>query len=124
MAAEVPWQSAYGTVQRMARLHLEANVLIEAPLSTAQLVEALYPEREALGVAGQHARRRIFKALQALSTRGLAGYCHRGEPKTNKMKQTVRPWLWHPVGTSMMAVHKIGDEIEHAGCRWRCVAVL
>jgi hypothetical protein len=95
MAPNVPWQEAYATVERMARAHLEHNPMLDGDLSTADLVDALYPEEWARG-EGVTARKRIFKSLAALATRGLAAYCHRGpERKLAHSAKMVRPWLWH-----------------------------
>lgn len=95
MYTAVPWQEAYATVEREARHVLDNDPTLDGNLSTAELVERLYSEEWARG-DGITARKRIFKALRALTTRGLADCCHRGEERrlrhSNKM---VRPWLWH-----------------------------
>lgn len=96
LAANVPWQSAYATVEREAKAFLTASVLADAtPLGTAALVEHLYPAAAVRGEEGVAARNRIFKALDALTGYGLRDYCSRGEPRLNHAKKTVRPWLWH-----------------------------
>lgn len=95
LSPSVSWQEAYATVGRMARAHLEHNPMLDGDMSTADLVDALYPEEWARG-EGITARKRIFKALAALATRGLADCCHRGpERKLRHSGKMVRPWLWH-----------------------------
>lgn len=96
LAPSVAWQSAYADVEKQARAHLTANPCIDDGCSTEELVEALYPLRLAQG-DGILARRRIYKALAALATRGLADCATRGAPRNlGKTKNTkIRPWLWH-----------------------------
>lgn len=90
-----PWQVAYGEVEREARYTLENDPTLDTDMSTAALVERLYPEEWARG-KGITARKRIFKALRALTTRGLADCCHRGaERRLRHSNKMVRPWLWH-----------------------------
>lgn len=92
MAEAVPWQEAYKAVEMAARDKLAG---IERTLTTNELVEELYPEQFARE-AGITARKRIYKALAALATRGLADCASRGEPrKLRHAKKLVRPWLWH-----------------------------
>lgn len=95
LAPHVGWQAAYGTVENAVKLAFASPVLDGQTLSTSALVEALYPEQFARG-EGITARKRIYKALAALATRGLAAYATRGPERllkhTNKL---VRPWLWH-----------------------------
>lgn len=96
LAPDVPWQKAYASVEASARAHLIANPCFDAGCSTEELVEALYPKRFAIG-DGILARKRIYKALAALATRGLADCATRGPERnlghTKNLK--VRPWLWH-----------------------------
>lgn len=98
---DVAWQTAYATVEAQARAHLSANPIFDGRkgISTDELVEALYPEALARG-DGILARKRIYKALKALTTRGLADCCERGEERLLKHSKTrkVRPWLWHEPG--------------------------
>lgn len=86
------WQLAYAYVEANVREFLRDQISLA--YSTRELVEAIYPQQFARG-DGILARKRIFKALTALATRGLADCCTRGEPKLNRMKQTIRPWIWH-----------------------------
>lgn len=89
-----PWQDAYAAVEREVKAAFAHNPLLEHDtLSTSGLVEVLYPETYARG-DGALARRRIFKALQALATRGLSAYASQGPSKLNRMKVSVRPWFW------------------------------
>lgn len=93
LAPTVPWEEAYAAVERAAKLVLEGSPL--TPLGTSELVETLYPQRLAVG-DGITARRRIFKALQALEKHGLAEYVSIGAPqKMPKLNKTIRPRLWH-----------------------------
>lgn len=98
LAEAVPWAEAYPAVEREARAHLIITA-VDLPfvgISTAELVQALYSEQFAKG-EGITARKRIYKALAALATRGLADCCTKGEPRPLKhnKKKLVRPWLWH-----------------------------
>lgn len=95
LAATVPWEPAYATVEREAKAFLSGSVLADSDCGTAELVEHLYPLNLARGEDGVYARNRIFKALDALAKHGLRDYCHKGEPRLNKAKKMSRPWLWH-----------------------------
>lgn len=95
LAPAVKWPDAYAAVQEQARLLL-TRYHWQRPegVSTVELAEALYPEAEARGPAAVSARRRIFKALAALTERGLADCATRGEPVQRKFGM-IRPWIWH-----------------------------
>lgn len=94
LAADRPWQEAYATVEQQVKVLFAHNPLYEHDtLGTSTLVEALYPETYARG-EGVTARRRIFKALQALATRGLQDYATKGPAKLNRMHVMARPWVW------------------------------
>lgn len=97
LAPNIPWQNAYALVEKSARLHLLHNPKIDGDtLSTAAFVEIIYAESSMRGDAGLYARRRIFKALAALATRGLSDCCTRGPEKhIGRTKRTGRPWFWH-----------------------------
>lgn len=93
LAKDTPWEDAYPHVENAAKLILEGSPL--TPLTTDELVEALYPERQAVG-DGIYARRRLYKALKALERHGLAEYCSKGEPRMMKrLKKMIQPRLWH-----------------------------
>lgn len=96
LAEAVPWAEAYPAVEREARAYLVVTTDGGLRCTTGELVEALYPEQFAKG-DGITARKRIYKALAALATRGLADCCTKGEPRPLKhnKKKLVRPWLWH-----------------------------
>lgn len=96
LAPAVTWQDAYAAVEEQVRLLL-SRYAYQRPegATTAEVVEALYPFGDTRGLEGLKARARIFKALAALATRGLADCATRGDPVTNKMGKTVRPWRWH-----------------------------
>lgn len=87
-----PWQDAYAFVEQEARSYL-AGFPPERRIATEQLVESLFSEKLARGPAA-YVRQRIFKALAALATRGLADCVRRGVEKQNRMGQTIRPWTW------------------------------
>jgi hypothetical protein len=93
------WQAFYPYVAQQTRAYLRAHPLAEdGTLSTHELVEVMFPEQLAVG-EGIVARRRIYKALMALTIRDLADCCTRG-PKQKLFGPTkggpaVRPWRWH-----------------------------
>lgn len=95
LAPSVGWKEAYAAVEREARAHLQLSVLGEDTVGTTELVEQLYPEQFARG-EGITARKRLFKALAALTTHGLSDCCTRGPERPLKhSKKMVRGWLWH-----------------------------
>lgn len=90
------WEAAYSVVEMAAHAYLfTANA---RDMSTADLVEVLYPEAEARGEDGIWERNRVFKALNALATHGLKDCARRGPAKTNRFGSLVRPWLWSAPG--------------------------
>ena len=95
LADSVPWRQAYTSVEREAKAYLEITQPSN-PLSTAQLVEGLYPAEEARGSAGICARRRMFRAFAALADHDMKAWCVKGEPRRNKFGKTVVPVLWRP----------------------------
>lgn len=95
LAPDVGWKLAYAEVERVSRIMLTARPVPGDGHTTAEMVELLYPEAQARG-DGILARRRIFKALDALATRGLADCAHRGaERKVKHGTRMIRPWRWH-----------------------------
>lgn len=90
----VNWKQAYATVALEARAHLLKLDPSREPLSTNELVEALYPEALSRG-EGITARKRIYKALFALAEHSLADCATQGAAYKNRMGQTRRPWSWH-----------------------------
>jgi hypothetical protein len=102
-AMSKPWQTAYAAVERAARKYLHA-MNDDEYLTTAELVEELYPERFARG-DGITARRRIFKALLATRNKTgepamLADCRERGpeQPRRGTRGQMIRPWHWFKPG--------------------------
>lgn len=90
-----PWRTCYDQVEFHTRLYLKDTLNAGDLISTNTLVEALYPARFAKG-EGITARRRMYKALAALATHGLADCCTKGvETKFGRSAKMVRPWLWH-----------------------------
>lgn len=116
LAPEIGWKEAYQHVELTTRAWIiNSPRLAHEPISTNELVEAMYPEALAIG-AGIAARHRIFKALMALATHGLADCCTRGpERKRAHSNLPIRPWLWHhPKERNIEAVNKCpqcGQEI-------------
>lgn len=91
------WEPGYAAVEREARHYLDQ--LPFETRTTDELVEALYPAQWARG-NGILARRRIYKALKALSIRALADCCERGpERKRKHSSNMINPWLWHAATT-------------------------
>lgn len=95
LAESVPWRQAYLSVAREAKAYLEITQPAE-PLSTAEMVEALYPAEEARGSAGICARRRMFRAFAALAEHDMSAWVTKGEPRRNKFGKTVVPLRWRP----------------------------
>lgn len=80
-------------------------------LSTAQLVEAIYPKSQAIYVAQTTIRDRIFKTLMQLIMTDLKTYCTKGEINGEYMGMPKRPWLWH--------LPKLVLICEHCGQEYR-----
>jgi len=95
LADSVPWRQAYTSVAREAKAYLEISQPSGA-LSTAELVEALYPAEQARGSAGIVARHRMFRALAALADHDMISWVTKGEPRRNKFGKTVVPLRWRP----------------------------
>lgn len=118
LAPDIGWQIAYAVVEREVKALFAANPLYEHDtIGTSELVEALYPETYVRSDEARAARQRIFKALQALATRGLSAYAFQGPEKLNRMKVRVRPWFWRappPVVVEPdprdIALHRIATE--------------
>lgn len=92
---DAPWRDAYATVETSVRDYVQRVLNAGDLISTNTLVEALYPARFAKG-EGITARRRMYKALAALATHGLADCCTKGaETKFGRSHKPVKPWLWH-----------------------------
>lgn len=117
LAEGVAWQKAYAEVEKQARAHLIANPCFDAGCTTEELVEALYPAKLALG-DGILARKRIFKALKALATRGLADCASRGPARVlgnRKSGVKIRPWLWHDPTEPNDEAEGSGKTCPHCG---------
>tara|TARA_R110000868_G_scaffold217532_2_gene467634 strand:- start:747 stop:1121 length:375 start_codon:yes stop_codon:yes gene_type:complete len=95
LAENVPWRQAYTSVAREAKAYLEITQPAEA-LSTAEMVEALYPAEEARGSVGIVARRRMFRAFAALAEHDMKDWVTKGDPRRNKFGKTVVPLRWRP----------------------------
>lgn len=94
LAQGIDWKIAYAEVERHARQILIASVPTKSTIGTTALCEALFPPEFVRGDNALYIRRRIFKALQALATRGLADCATQGPPMKRKFG-TIHPWLWH-----------------------------
>jgi hypothetical protein len=95
----IPWRVAYADVATVVRAWLLAHPIAETnSISTHELVEGLFPAALAKG-AGIVARRRLYKALMAQTTRDLADCCSRGPLQPlhghGKSGPKIRPWRWH-----------------------------
>lgn len=75
LAPDRPWKSAYAIVEGEARYYLDALLVSSPGYSTAALAGAIY------GGDVPWIRKRVFKALAALSTRSLQRYVRLGDPE-------------------------------------------
>lgn len=97
LAPSVGWQTAYAAVEVGARALLARELFTGEWLSTAELVDHLWPIEFCFGDAGFKARKRMFKALAACAPRGLADCATRGPAtKIGRTNRIGRPWRWHP----------------------------
>lgn len=123
LAASQPWASAYAAVEEAVRRRLTRPDLGQPRLSTAELVEALYPEAQARG-DGITARKRLFKALAALAKHQLKGYCEPGP--TRKLKhgsREITPLIWRapPAAAPITRYHLdtvLHSMVEHGYGEW------
>jgi hypothetical protein len=103
LAPAISWRDAYKDVEQQTRSML-GTLRDGDTISSADLVEALYPVEAARGEDALKARTRIFKALSALAERGLGDCCTRGEPVKRRFGM-IRPWRWHaPVPGRAVAI--------------------
>lgn len=93
LAPAEDWKKAYGYVAEAVIWHLQGK--IELRLTTADLVETLYPEAWARG-DGITARKRIFDALRALAKHQLKDWCEPGPPRPLRHRpgKLVTPLIW------------------------------
>lgn len=92
---ECPWQSAYAVIAATARDHLDHATML--PLTTAELVEILFPLDKARGDVAIYARKRVFKGLLAMAPAGrpLEAYARRGNARRlPQVGKVVVPWQW------------------------------
>lgn len=90
LAKDKPWQSAYAYVQECAINHLN-HLQASQTIPTKKLVEALYTSQ---GSYEEHIHKRIYQALKALATRGLADYMTLG-PATVIHGKIAHRKMWH-----------------------------
>ncbi len=95
LAQGVDWKIAYAEVEKHAR-EILTRYSYQRPdgVGTTELAEALLPAEFVRGDGTLYIRRRIFKALAALATRGLADCATPGETIKGKFGPK-RPWRWH-----------------------------
>lgn len=99
LAETVGWQPAYKIVADEAKAILDL-LQPDPPMTTAELVEAMFPARAVTEMRGpdinraSYARRRMFKALAAQSKHEMLGWWKPGESRTNKFKVRVTPLVW------------------------------
>lgn len=117
LAPSVAPRRACAEVARQVRLLLDHDVRFhEATISTADLVEMLYPVAHARGDVGVKARQRLFRCLFALATRELSDCCTKGEAVPAKFgKSQKRPWLWHKPTVPNGERHR-GERLSLFGC--------
>lgn len=109
LAPEVPWPEAYAVVEREVRALLTAER--GCVFATAEVVQEIYQEHPTShDPVGMDARRRIFKALRALATRGLKDCCTKGEPEpsTTFAGRTIQRWRWHAPHSEQLSEHGNG----------------
>lgn len=94
-AAQLGWREFYPLVEAEAKVYLTKHLYHSQdmfPLSTTELVEGLWPS---VWQSGGKARQRVFKALAALETRGLAQWVTIAEPVRGKFGNPIRYRRWH-----------------------------
>ncbi len=95
-AMGLEWQTAYPIVEAMAKFILGHMVPGAERISTAQLAESIYPTT---GAFMCDVRKRVFKALEACASRGLAPYVELG-PLEQIGLTNGRRKLWGPPQTT------------------------
>lgn len=95
---QLTWQQQHSIVEREVRAHFAANPRLDGEyLTTAELVEALFPERFAKG-DGLVARNLIFKRLLAKGKPGQPmwqdAFRYQGPERHSGMMRGTRPWYW------------------------------
>lgn len=98
LAQDVPWQDCYPVVEGFARQYL-ATLDATDTISTNDLTEALWPEKQAIG-DGIYARKRVTKALVAMASKSMSDCCYKGEPeRLPRVGTMIQRWKWHvPTG--------------------------
>lgn len=88
-AAALDWRQFYPVVEAEVKVYLTRH---DATAATTELVEALWPGHWPSPVK---LRARMFKALTALETRGLARWVTVGEPSRLRGGLMARRRRWH-----------------------------
>lgn len=102
---ENDWRTAYPFVEAAARKHLDRFKPAQS-VTTTNLADLIYSPDEA---HDPKVRKRVFQALKALATRGLAAYVTLGEPETIGASQGARRRHWHPA-------HTAAAPVRHSKC--------
>ncbi len=97
MHPSVPAKQAYEDIATAARKILTSA---KKSISTSELVEKIFPSKEATSPVRRAARDRIFKAMQALAVHELADCAERGPARKNTYGKMIKPWLWHAPSAS------------------------
>lgn len=92
LAPEKEWRTAYPFIEAAAKAILENLTPPHLVLSTTQLADEIYSPAQAHDT---RVRKRVFQALKALATRGLAPYITLGEPEQIAGMESGRRKLWH-----------------------------
>jgi len=97
-AAQLGWREFYPLVEAEAKVWL-TQAHVDEPgtdVSTTELVEALWPSA---WQSDGKARQRVFKALTALETRGLAGWVTLRQARGRYGMVNYRRWHYPTEGT-------------------------
>ncbi len=88
--------------------------LPEAPVTTTQLMELLWPVHEAHGLALETRKRVIGFLIKDADTFAAHHMAHKGEwdGKRKWMGHAVRPWLWHAPAVQSLTCPKCGERFD------------
>jgi hypothetical protein len=103
------WLMCYPVVVAEVKIALD-KVPANAPLSTNDLVERLYPDKLVRGAEGSSARQRLFRALAACAEHGLATCVSRAPAEVNSYGGTMQRRVWSAEGTGTGPWEKPGEE--------------
>jgi len=102
LAPENDWRTAYPFVEVAARAILDTTGL--SSWTTTELADAIYNPNEA---HDPKVRKRVFQALKALATRGLASYCSVA-PEVARIGsiENARRKVWHAARAGLVSPPK------------------